>query len=264
MPPPAQTLVKFSPLIMILSIFQEFTEVISPVVAKQKSPVPSCVNGREIDIGLSHGVKLTPVTVTADEAVKPPSTVVAVIVTLPTSTLVTTPPEFTVAILLLPELQETFLLVALSGDTVAVNEMPSPSGIETIPGSTVTPVTATVLLLTVTRADAVKPPSTVVAVIVAVPFAAAVTTPPEFILATLLLLVFQVTSLLLALDGITVAVNVPVLPGDKDKVAGLSVTPVTAVTVPGAGSVPATNTPSAYNGILPVTVRASEVRPWWL
>ena len=79
------------------------------------------MNGKVTDTGLSHGVvPPPPVTVIAPEAVNPPSAVVAVMVALPAATPDTTPLLFTVAMLVLPELQLTVLFVALPGDTVAV------------------------------------------------------------------------------------------------------------------------------------------------
>ena len=122
-----------------------------------------------MDVGLSHGVVPPPVTVISDEAVKPPSVVVTVIVALPAATPVTTPLAFTVATLVLLELQLTLWSLALLGVTVADNEVVPPTETDAEVGLTLTPVTATVLLLTVTSLDAVKLPSFVVAVIVAVP-----------------------------------------------------------------------------------------------
>ena len=75
-----------------------------------------------------------------------------------------------------------------------------------------TPVTATVAGLTVTEQVAVLPPSVVVTVIVAVPAFFADTTPEEDTVATVVLLDNQVTDLSVALDGLTVAVNVCVSP----------------------------------------------------
>ena len=72
-------------------------------------------------------------------------------------------------------------------------------------GETLTPVTGT---LTVIAVVAVKPPSAVVAVMVADPAALAVTTPPAVTEATPDALELQVTVLLVAFSGDTVAVIV--------------------------------------------------------
>jgi hypothetical protein len=66
--------------------------------------------------------------------------------------------------------------------------------------------------VTVTAQVAVLAPSTVVTVMVAEPAATAVTTPVELTVATLVLLLLQVTFLLVALAGDTVAVRVAVCP----------------------------------------------------
>ena len=76
-------------------------------------------------------------------------------------------------------------------------------------GDTDTPVTETVELpiFTVIAEVAVFPPSAVVTVIVAAPLAFPVTKPVELTVATEVLLDDQLTVLLVALDGATVAVN---------------------------------------------------------
>ena len=61
------------------------------------------------------------VTVTTHVSVWPPSSVVAVIVAVPTAFAVTSPVPSTVAISLLLDVQVTFLFVALVGYTTAVS-----------------------------------------------------------------------------------------------------------------------------------------------
>ncbi len=78
---------------------------------------------------------------------------------------------------------------------------------------------------------AVKLPLTVVTVIVAVPVATPVTRPVELTVATAVLLEVQVTFLLDAFDGDTVAVSCCVWFAKIDAVVGLTVTPVVATTV---------------------------------
>ena len=75
------------------------------------------------------------------------------------------------------------------------------------------------------------PPSSVVTVIVAVSKALAVTKPVEETVATLGLLDVQVTDLLVAFDGLTVAVKVDVSPTVRVKDDLLSETPVTLIVV---------------------------------
>ena len=70
---------------------------------------------------------------------------VTVIVAEPTATPVTTPAALTVATLVLLELQVTFLLEALLGDTVGVSVVVPPTAIDALIGNTVTPVTGTVV-----------------------------------------------------------------------------------------------------------------------
>ena len=79
-------------------------------------------------------------------------------------------------------------------------------------GVTETPVTATDAVVTVTLQLAVFPPSEVLTAIVAVPVALAVTTPLDETVATEVLLEDQVTDLLVALEGLTVALRDPVFP----------------------------------------------------
>ena len=154
-------------------------------------------------------VTLIGLTVTVQFAVLLPLAVVTVIVAVPAATAVTTPLVDTVAIPGLPLLHVTFLFVALEGATVAVRVSVLPMLRLVFVLFKVTPVTAT--LLTVTVQVAVLLPSSVVTVIVAVPAATAVTTPPDTV-ATDVLLLIQLTVLFAALEGATAAVRVSVLP----------------------------------------------------
>ena len=92
----------------------------------------------------------------------------------------------------------------------------------------VTPVTATVAALTVTVQVAFLFPSAVVTVMVAVPAATAVTLPFESTFATLVLLELQLTFLLVAFSGFTVAVKVSVLPTVSSVAVLFRATPGTA------------------------------------
>lgn len=164
-------------------------------------------------------LRLTPVTeivaaftVTEHVAFFPPSAVVQVIVADPAAFAVTVPLEETVAIEVLLEDQDTLGLVALEGDIVAPSLYVSPAVNDNDVGATETPVTATDAVVTVTLQLAVFPPSEVFTVTVAVPVALAVTTPLDETVATDVLLEDQVTVLLVALEGLTVAFNVPVFP----------------------------------------------------
>ena len=76
---------------------------------------------------------------------------------LPAATAVTTPVELTVATAVLLLDQVTFLFVALLGATVAVNVVVEPTFTLALVGDTVTPVTGTVVELTVMVAEAVLP-----------------------------------------------------------------------------------------------------------
>ena len=110
-------------------------------------------------------------------AVLLPSSVVTVIVVVPAFKAVTLP-STTVATDVLLLFHDTFLLVALSGLTVAVKVIVSPSVNEAVVLSNDTLVTGYTFATTVTLQVAVLAPSSVFAVMVAVPGAIAVTTPP--------------------------------------------------------------------------------------
>jgi len=178
----------------------------------------------------------TPLTVTVHVAVLLPSSVVAVMVAVPIFSPFTVQGVsvavvwFTLAIVESLLLQVTFLLVAVEGATVAVSVCVPPTAMLADVGATVTPVTATVFV-TVTAHVAVFLPSTVVAVIVAVPAATPVTVPSLTVAVALLLLV-QVTFLLVALEGATVATRVSVPPMEMEAVVLFNVTPVTGTLAP--------------------------------
>ena len=101
-------------------------------------------------------------------------------------------------------LQATSLFVASAGATVAVRVADSPSTIERLALSRLTPVTGWV---TVKSQVAILPPSVVTTVTVALPLALPVTYPFSSTLATLGLLLLQLTVLSVALSGLTVAFN---------------------------------------------------------
>ena len=122
-------------------------------------------------------------TVTLQEAVFPPSSVVTVTVATPAFTAVTLPSPSTVATSVLSELHATFRLSALSGFTVAVSVSVSPSVNVSSALSRVTSVTFTALAFTVT-AQVPDLPSAV-AVTVAVPGLRPWTVPALSTVATL-------------------------------------------------------------------------------
>ena len=93
---------------------------------------------------------LSSFTVTEHVAVLLPSAVFTVMVAVPGATALTLPLESTVAMLLLLELHDTSLLVALLGLTVAVSVKEPPTVMLAEVLSNETPVTATGEALTVT------------------------------------------------------------------------------------------------------------------
>ena len=165
------------------------------------------------------------VTVTLHVAVLLPSSVVTVIVAVPSATPLITPSSSTVATASLLLLQLIFLLVAFAGVIVAVNCFVLPVSTVVDVLSSEMPSTATAL--TVTSQDAVKLPSVVVAVIVAVPAVTPVTLPLLSTVATDVLLLLHVTVLTLASFGATVAESCATSPIAISLVVGLTVTPVT-------------------------------------
>jgi hypothetical protein len=108
--------------------------------------------------------------------------------------------------LLLPH--DTLLFEALEGVMVALNVSVSPTSRDIELLFRDTPVTGTVDALTVTVQVAVLPPSTVVTVMVAVPVATALTVPLWLTVATEVALLLYDTLLLVALEGVTTAINV--------------------------------------------------------
>jgi hypothetical protein len=173
------------------------------------------------------------VTVTVQVAVLLPSSVLTVIVALPADTPVIVPvnpfPETgATAVLLL--LHVTFLFAVLAGVIVAVIISVPPTGI-------VNDGIGKIMLITVTVTvqGTVKPPSTVVTVINAVPEDTAVTVPFNPLADTVAIegaLLLHDTLLLVALDGVMVAVKVSELPIVIVVDDLFKVTPVTATLPP--------------------------------
>ena len=170
-------------------------------------------------------------TVTSQTAVFEPSVVFTVIVTFPGLRAETVPSEVTVATASSEDDHFTDLSVASSGDTEALITTVSPSVSSRLFLSTVTPVTLIVLEVTVTEQVAVLEPSTVVTVIVAEPAFTAVTLPLLSTEAVEASEDFQLTVLLVALEGATVAVRVSEPPSTRLRLVLLRVTPVTATVV---------------------------------
>ena len=162
------------------------------------------------------------VTVTAHSAVLPPH--FAVMVALPALTAVTLPLA-TFATDSSDEAQATFLSVASSGFTVAVNVAVSPMANDRVVLSRVTEPVGTV---TVTAHSAVLPPH--FAIIVALPALMAVTLPLST-LATDSSEDDHATVLSVASSGLTVAVSVAVSPTAKDSVVLSSVTDSTSTEI---------------------------------
>lgn len=173
--------------------------------------------------------RLTPVTgtftVTEQDAVLPPSSVVAVMVAVPPETALTLPFESTVATFVLELDHDTRLLVALEGATVAVNVSLPPTSIVNDDLFKLTLDTETGS--TVKTHDAVFPPSSVVAIITEVPTLIADTFPFESTIATLLSELDHDTFLLVAFEGIIVGVSFSVPPIVNVKNALFSDIPVT-------------------------------------
>ena len=160
---------------------------------------------------LSRTIPLTGtgLTVTSQVAVLSPA--LAVIVTLPTLIALTTPLLSTVAIVASDVDHVTVLSVALSGETVAVKVILSPSNNSIVVLSRTIPLTGTGL--TVTSHVAVLSPA--LAVIVTLPTLIAFTTPLLSTVAMLASDVDHVTVLSVALLGSTVAVKVIVSPSSS-------------------------------------------------
>jgi hypothetical protein len=128
-------------------------------------------------------------------------------VAVPAKTAVTKPVAETVATEVLLLLHVTALFVALAGAMVAVNWVVEPVVTERDVALSVTPVTATVGVVTVIRQVAVLFPSLVLTVMVVVPTACAVTSPLDDTMATEVLLLLKVTFLFEALAGVIVGVS---------------------------------------------------------
>jgi hypothetical protein len=126
-------------------------------------------------------------------AVLLPSTVVTVMVVVPAAMPVTKPLALTVAMPGRELVQVTFLLVALSGATVAVSCWVPFTATDADVGLTLTPVTATEPDVTVMVLVAVLLPSAVVTVMVAEPAEIPVTNPLALTVATAVLELDQVT-----------------------------------------------------------------------
>ena len=155
-------------------------------------------------------------TVTLQVAVLSPA--LAVMVAVPSLTAVILPSS-TVATSVLSEVQVTALSVALSGLTVAVREISSPSVISSEVWSREMDVTATNFAFTVTAQVAVLPPA--FAVMVAEPSFTAVTTP-SFTVATAVLEELQETVFSEALLGLIVALMLDVSPSSRVRDVGLT------------------------------------------
>ena len=156
------------------------------------------------------GVNL--VTIMLQVAVFPPSFVLTVIVAEPGAIAVTVPEEETVATEVLLDDQERDLSVAFDGVTVAFKAFVSPSVIDRLVLSKLTPVTETFLVCTVIVQAAVFPPA--FAVIVASPFFIAVMVP-SLTVATSLFEELHEIVLFVAFSGEIVGVRVSVSPSYK-------------------------------------------------
>ena len=193
-------------------------------------------------------------TVNAHAAENDPA--VAVMSAFPAETAVTLPFSSTVAIEASELLHVTFLSVAFSGATVAFNTRLSPATMVALVWSKVIPVTATSFAATVTVQVAVLEPSVVVTVIVVEPALTAVTLP---LLSTVAMFEsddFQLTALLVALSGVTVAVKVSEVPSVRLMEALLMLTPVTA-TVLGPSLFPPPLGPTGSSFLQPVDTDAT-------
>jgi hypothetical protein len=198
--------------------------LVGDTVAESVEELPT-VNANVL---LERETPVTPtVTVTVHDAVFTPSLVFTVMVAVPAPTAVTLPELSTLATLELKLVQVTFLFVALEGETVADRDEELPTVNANVFLERETPVTATTLFATETVHEAVLAPSAVFTVIVAVPAPIAVTLPALLTVATLVLELVQVTFLFVALEGVTVAVNVSELPITKVIVFLDKVMPVT-------------------------------------
>ena len=153
------------------------------------------------------------VTVTLQETVIPPSSVVAIIFATPSDFPVTLPFSFTIATTGLLDVHITVLFVAFSGTTVATKSLissifnSSVCAFNVIPSTPIVPGSICSSFVTVTLQDAYIPLSSVITVTVVVPTAFAVTIPFSSTSAIVLSFVFHITFLFVAFSGITVAFN---------------------------------------------------------
>lgn len=147
-------------------------------------------------------------------------------IVVPAAIAVTAPLAFTVATLVLPDVQLIVLSVALDGEMVVVSADVCPGVSDRLVGLNVIPVTGTV---TEIAQIAILLPSTVITVMVVVPAPTAVTRPLLLIEAMLVLPDVQLNDWFVAFNGNTVATNAEVLPTVNDKLEELSVTPVTGI-----------------------------------
>jgi hypothetical protein len=145
-------------------------------------------------------------TVTVQVAVLLPSSVVTVMVALPIDFAVTTPDDETVATDSSSLLHIIFLFITLAGVIVADKVSVEPIKIVVAVLFKITPLMETEE--TVTEQVAVLPPSMVVAVMIAFPADTAVITPIEDTVATDSSLLFHVTFLFVALEGVIVVKRV--------------------------------------------------------
>jgi hypothetical protein len=184
------------------------------------------------DTPVTATVLLPLVTLTEQVAVLLPSKVVTVIVAFPAETALTVPPD-TLATALLLLLHDTFLFVALEGETVALRVSLPPTVSERLDLLRLTPVTATVLLppVTVTEQVAVLLPSVVVTVMVAFPADIPTTAPVDDTEATAELVLLHNTTLFAASAGVTVAVKVSEAPTARDSELLFKLTSVTETAV---------------------------------
>jgi hypothetical protein len=169
------------------------------------------------------------VTVTVHVVVLLPSVVVTVIVAVPAAIPVTLPVDETVATAVLLDVQVTLWSVAVVGLIVAVNVSLEPAVKDNVDLFNATLVTETVAFVTVTIQDAVLLPSVVVTVIIAVPAAIPVTLPLDETVAIEVSLDVQVIPWFVAVVGLTVAVNVSLVPVVNDSVVLFNATLVTEI-----------------------------------
>jgi hypothetical protein len=154
-------------------------------------------------------------------------------VALPADIAVTVPVDDTNATAVLLLFHDTFLLVALEGETVALRVSLAPTVNERLVLLRLTPVTPTILLPPVTETEqlAVLLPSVVVTVMVALPADIPITSPVDDTEATAELLLLHNTTLFAASDGEMVAVKVSIPPMARESVVLSRDTSLTAIAV---------------------------------